>query len=361
MRTLNQYLGRAFGVSFLLTVAVLTFVMSLVSLFRITDLLARGVPAGLIAQFFLWSMPALLVFTIPVSVLTATLLVYGRLSHNGELTAMRACGISLWQTARRPIFGACLMTAVCLGANFELAPRIDRLQRAFRATIRSDVAINLLEEGQFVPVSPGVSVYIWRKKGDQLKRVVIADRTEGFLRRIEAAEGTLRTPPDGASIELDLRDVRITPFIDGDSAGGFCERWPVRIPIDTRDANPEWPPSSLRLPELINALADRHPESGTAPDAREHLRLVVEIQMRLVLSVACLAFVLLGIPLGIRNPRRESSVSVGISLLLAFTYYLFIIAAQTLSRRPELSPHLFVWLPVPVSVMVGLVLIRRSN
>ena len=117
MRTLNQYIGRSFVSSFAMTAVVLTFVMSLVSLFRITDMLALGVPMGLIGRFFLWSMPALLVFTIPVSVLTAALLLFGRLSHEGELTAMRACGISLWQIARRPVLYAVLLSVICLAGR----------------------------------------------------------------------------------------------------------------------------------------------------------------------------------------------------------------------------------------------------
>ena len=114
MRTLNHYIGRSFLASFFMTVLVLTFVMSIGSLFRITDMIAKGVPLASIGQFFLWSMPALLVFTIPVSVLTGVLLVFGRLSHEGELTAMKACGISLWQTARRPLLYGVLLSAVCL-------------------------------------------------------------------------------------------------------------------------------------------------------------------------------------------------------------------------------------------------------
>ncbi len=362
MRTLNQYIGRSFASSFVLAAVVLTFVMSLVSLFQITDLLARGVPLGLILSFFLWSMPALLVFTIPVSVLTSALLLFGRLSHEGELTAMRACGISLWQAARRPILYSLLLTAVCLAVNFELTPRIERRQRAFRDRMRSEFALTLLEEGQFVEIANHRSVYVWRKKGNALKKIVVADRSEGFLRRIEAETGVVQVSPDRLFLELDLRSVRISPFIDGKSASGFCERWPIRIPL-TKDGGkaPSTPPSALTLKELMAAVGEHNPVTGRTPNPVERLRLVVEVNIRVVMALACLAFVLLGIPLGVRNPRRESAVSVGISLLLAFIFYLFIVAAETLGRRPEMVPHLFVWFPIPVSFILGSWLFRRLN
>ncbi len=361
MRTLNQYIGRSFTSSFLLTVLVLTFVMSLGSLFRITDMLARGVPLLLIGQFFLWSMPALLVFTIPVSVLTAVLLVFGRLSHDGELTAMKACGVSLWQTARSPLIAACLLTAICLGMNFEVAPRIEQQQRGLMEQMRADVMLSLLEEGQFVPMSPGVSVYIWRKKGPQLQNVVIMEQSKGQPRRIEARSGTVAVTPDGKFFQLELKDVKITPFLDGKSASGFSEYWPVRIPIQAKARTMKSSPSSLTADALSAELIRLNPRTGSQPDPLEHLRMKVEVSTRIVMALGCLAFVFIGIPLGIRNPRRESSISIGLSLLLAFIFYLFIIVALTLARRPEFSPHLFVWFPIPVSVMLGAWLIRRMN
>ena len=103
------------------------------------------------------------------------------------------------------------------------------------------------------------------------------------------------------------------------------------------------------------------PATATRPERLEYLRLLVEVNKRIVMALGCVAFVFLGVPLGISNPRRESSISVGLSLLLAFVFYLFIILAQTLGRRPELFPHLFVWFPIPVSIILGILLIRRMN
>jgi lipopolysaccharide export system permease protein len=361
MRTLNQYIGRSFTSSFFMTVLVLTFVMSMGSLFRITDMLAKGVSFVSIGQFFIWSMPALLIFTIPISVLTAVLMVFGRLSHEGELTAMKACGISLWQTARRPFLYATMLSAVCLVLNFEVGPRIEQRQIVLMNEMRADIILSLLEEGQFIQMAPGVSVYIWRKKGPRLQQVVIIEQSGGKPRRIEARTGIVSVSPDGQFFQLDLQDVRISPFIDGRSASGFCEQWPVRIPIKEKNRMAKPTPSSLTSSALAGELIRLHPVSGTNPDFLEHLRLLVEVNKRLVMSLGCLAFVFLGVPLGIRNPRRESSISIGISLALAFIFYLFIIVAKTLGRRPDLFPHLFVWFPIPVSIILGVWLIRRMD
>ena len=75
----------------------------------------------------------------------------------------------------------------------------------------------------------------------------------------------------------------------------------------------------------------------------------------------CISFVLLGMPLGIRAHRRESSIGVAMSLLLIFAFYLFIIIADSFSRTPGIRPDLIVWMPVVISVALGSYLVQRAN
>jgi hypothetical protein len=90
-------------------------------------------------------------------------------------------------------------------------------------------------------------------------------------------------------------------------------------------------------------------------------RAKVEIGVRATLAVACLCFVLVGIPLGMQSHRRQSSVGIGISLAVAGAFYVFCIAAESLSKHPELHAYWLLPVPVVVCVVLGVVLIRRHN
>ena len=87
----------------------------------------------------------------------------------------------------------------------------------------------------------------------------------------------------------------------------------------------------------------------------------VELHKRAALGCAAFFFALIGMPLGIRSHRRESTVGVAIGLGIALLFYLAMILADALKRSPQLHPELIVWLPVAICVLVAAVLIPRNQ
>jgi lipopolysaccharide export LptBFGC system permease protein LptF len=126
------------------------------------------------------------------------------------------------------------------------------------------------------------------------------------------------------------------------------------------------PPDEAELANRVDVVEKRlkRVRADLAPRfrrEREISRAKVEIGVRATLAAACLCFVLVGIPLGMQSHRRQSSVGIGISLAIAGAFYIFCIAAESLSKHPELHAHWLLPVPVVVCAVLGAVLIRRRD
>ena len=84
-----------------------------------------------------------------------------------------------------------------------------------------------------------------------------------------------------------------------------------------------------------------------------------EVNKRFSFSLACIAFALIAVPLGVTAQRRETSIGFAISLGIALTYFMFIIIADTFRNNPNAYPHLLVWVPNVIFIGLGLYLFRR--
>ena len=365
MRILNRYLATEFLVSFGVTLLVFTFVMSIGVVFKVSDLLARGVSWQPVFQVLLTGVPAALIFSIPISILTSCLLMFGRLSADGEITAMRCSGIGLWQVLSRPMIVACAMLAVCIYINNDLAPKSHFARRLLVSQLGVESPMELLEEGRFIQDFAGLTVYIGQREGDQLRNVRLYDqRKKDVKREIRARSGTMRVATNGTDLVLDLSDVRVDPFSDDRPGPAFCSRWSTVIPNALRSRQPKKNQDDMNFAELWEGIrhpAAYFPELDAESLTAQRTSLAVEFNKRLALSFACVAFVLLGVSLGVKAHRKESSIGVGISLALVFNFYLFIIIAESLSKYPEVRPDFIVWMPVLIAVTLGAWLMERAN
>jgi lipopolysaccharide export system permease protein len=372
VRVLQKYILTDYLVAFVMTLSVFTFVMCVGVVIKAIDVAARGVSPELIAKIFLLNIPYMFTFSIPMSVLTACLLLFGRLSFDGELTAMRACGMSLWQIIAPIIIMSILFTTLCIYINLSVAPRCKAAFRTVLLEIGVDEPINLLEAGRFIQDFPNLMIYVAERDGNVVHDVVVYEKDEtGPVRNVRAERGEIRVDKVAKVMYIDLYNVRIDQrdkTVTGETPKSHyinAAYYPVKLDFSSFSKKMrKKKPSDMVFFELINNIRDvksAFPDLEPKDLARQKMFMIVEVNKRLAVSLSCFAFTLLGIPLGMKSKRKESSIGVGISLGMVFLFYLFIIVANSLVGNPQLRPDMIVWLPVILSELIGFYLVYREN
>lgn len=370
MRIVSRYVRDSYLVTFIMTLLVLTFVMCVMVLFRIADAIAMGGSLTLIGKIFLAGLPSAIGFSIPFSIITAALLTFGKLSANGEITAMKSSGIRMLQIMRQPILFALLMSAVCLYLNAELIPQSYHMRRTALQQLGLESPLQLIEEGRPIREFPGMTFYIGRKNGNKIEDIIIyqALSRNSPTREIRARSGVVSPAEDKKSILIDLYDVRIDPFYEDRPGAGTASHFPYSIDLSKliggNTATKTKKKSDMTLMEIMDARANlqaSYPEMKADALARQDMSLKVEFNKRLVMAISCFVFVLLGAPLATKTHRQETTIGIGISLGLIFCFYLFVIIAETLTNYPWTQPHLILWIPVVLATSLGLYLTNRCD
>jgi len=109
-----------------------------------------------------------------------------------------------------------------------------------------------------------------------------------------------------------------------------------------------------------NGAADRVQETTRQFFLRERSNLRVEFSKRLVFAMASLCFVLIGVPLGIKAQRKESTVGMAISLVTALVYYMVVILMLGLEDRYVLHPEVLIWLAPALCLALAMRLVPKN-
>lgn len=374
MRTLNRYILKDYLLVFLAALGLITFVMTVGALVKAVDLMARGISPLLITKFFFQNVPYILAFSTPISTLFAALLLFGRLSMDNEISAMKACGISLWRLAAPLIVLSVLLSAVCIYVNCEVAPAAKYANKKLLRSAGIEEPINLLEEGRFIKDFPGLMIYVGQKNGNRVNDVVAYELEDDdtIKRSVRAKEGEIVADETNRVLIVKLYDVRIEmpdaddPYDVSKTMYLNAEYYPVKLDIDEmlKSDRIRVKPSYMRMGELVERIRNVDKDFAMlSPEERaiERMELVVEANQRVSIAIGCFTFMLIGIPLGVKSHRRETSIGMVVSLGIVFAYYIFIVIAEALTDYPGLHPNLILWAPLVFTQLLGFHLIHKAS
>ncbi len=322
--------------------------------------------------------PDLLVYALPVGLLTGILLTMGRLSAQSELTAFRASGVSIFRLSSSVIVLSILGTVASLVVNFYYGPRATAAFRQEKESIIQRDPLRFLQEKTFVKGFSGLIIYVGEKNGAELKdlwiweldeqnRVVRFTRAESGVVRYNQDANELVLVPYMASVEIrdpdapeDFKKIRASLSFETTKMVLSLDRIFGRV---TFQKKLKW--MTFKELQTVESEALAQMKTGN-PEERVEAKVIyhkakMAFHEKFAMGFSVLSFALIGVPLGVSVSRKETSANLFLALGLALAYYFMMMAISWMDGLPQYRPELLFWVPNFMYQGIGCWLFYRAD
>ena len=363
----SHYILRAALPYVFLSLLLLTAVLYAQQIEKFAELaLFTQVPFSLFGQLATALFPGVLVFALPIAVLTGIIIGFARMGSDSEIVAMRAAGVSTWTMLLPMLLIGLIVSGVTIYLHMKEAPRAARdIRRAalLGALRRLDSPV---EPRTFNTDIPGYVIYV--RDGNKVQglwgRVFIfsQDPADSSVHVVTARSGRIDSSVEQSELVLsDAVAIRIPAAGETKEKPFVVERLDqLRLAIKTGRAEildqlkkDEIGPDELEWRDL-----QKMAYHGAAKEGREAQR---TLHRRMALSVSPFVFALLGGAFGLRVRRGGRGLGLLLSLAVLIVYYLISLFGESLSKVGTVAPMTGAWMATGFMGLLSLALLGLTR
>ena len=360
-RILDRYIFREVILAFFFGICAFSAVfIGSGTLFKIAKYITDyGASFTAVVKIFVYGMPAIIIWTFPMSMLLATLLTFGRLSSNSEITAMKSCGIGFYRIAAPAIFIGLMVSGLAILFNEHVVPWANT---SYNNVLYYEI------QGK-TDMKSQEHVIVKEIKDGKLQRLV-------YAREYEAESETLQ----GVTMQAFSEEGQLTRVENAAYAEWKNDTWIMHqgmlydISEDERTHSMRFEKQILPIKASPRQIVreQKKPEELTMAELKSQIaimktqyvntsKLETELYQRVTVPMASLIFALIGVPLGLQPTRNSSSMGFALSVIIIFVYYAVMTLANAIGRSGAISPMYAVWIPNVIGLVFGMLLIRRAS
>jgi lipopolysaccharide export system permease protein len=344
LKTIHAYVLKEMLPSFLLSVALLTLLFMVNKVFLCLELILNNkVTLGQTLFLYLTFLPVIFSLTVPMAMMVGTLLSFGRLSSDMEVTAFKSGGGHLFHLVA-PLLGlGAVMTLAMLFFNDRISPQAKFLSKKMEFDIVRSNADVAIRENVFVDQFEGHQFIIDHKDpSGALSQIKVFDHWSPgpTVQTTVARTGSVFTDQKNYQVFFNLQDGVMSWANENYHTFNrlFFDRYTIRLKLAERlngDADLKKDYEEMNLRELTQAArAEKDKEQI------DHIR--TEFQKRIALPFACLILPWFCAPLGLWL-RSKGFMGFVLGLILIALYYLMFFLGQTLSSEGRVPAVLGLW------------------
>jgi lipopolysaccharide export system permease protein len=354
MKVVHKSILWELGSTFLLSLVSLNFFLLMEKVLRLSRLLS-GIGASIqdFAKMILYIQPQLMLLTIPMSLLLSTLLCYGRLNADSELTALRAAGMP-FRDISLPVF-VLGMTCFIFGlvVSFYVSPWSALKLRDSIVKVILQRAPSAIEAGIFNTSFKDLVVLVRDKpEPDRMLGIFIYDsrNPKEQPKVLTAREGRISADRN-ADLSLYLKDGYIHIGKPEGSTEVFFRGYNLSLNLSLE--GPARKNSEMTPFELIGEAKKR--------EGQERMPLLLEFHRRISLPFLCLLLMFLGPPLALISGKSGRFGGLTIGLAVFTVFYVILVYGENLARSGKVPHYAGAWAPVLILALSSLWAFRKAD
>ncbi len=422
LKVLPKYLLREHIGPFILALSIINSLFVLNLLVRdLGKFLSKGIAFPIILEFLFLNLAWMIALSVPMAVLCATIMAFGRLSAENEMTAVKAGGVSLLQILPSILAVSACITAGLIWFNNQVLPDFNHKARLLATDIARKKPTLNLDSGVLYTEIPNYGIMVQniedKDSVSYLQDVIIDDQTESMvIKTISANRGELRMNEQSGLLQITLYDGELHE-IDLNKPESFKKlvfpKHVLRISINEtllnrsqsgyrgdREKSAEQLMETVKvnrkriaerqrnLAKLMRTQFSKYKDSAKSGEwtlkaliqdnkqlkrrlqseinmidsyKKSGSKYLVEVHKKYSIPAACIVFILVGAPLGIFIQRGGWAVTAALSFAFFIIYWACLIDGEILADRGIVSPFMAMWLPNFVLGAAGLVLLWRAT
>ena len=392
------------GILFFTFVFVIQLLPELIRL-----IMNNGAPLWMSLETFVYMLPFNIGITIPMSILMASIIGYGRLSSDNEIIVMRALGFPHMRIYMPIIILGIITFIFSLFFNNVIMSESNYRYRAlisYMVNIRPSIAVGKLEFANIEDMGLSIGAKYADDKsisnvviydGSKTKRVITAkyglwknNEANSQVVTLTLYDGVVQEMPNYGFVSndytvfdsMDINIVRDVSTLTSHERGlREMPSWEIRKKINIAKSNANKSVDEqitgminnsykgLKKKPDLTAFSNEYITTNAAEltairekaiDEAVPYFYYIEFHKFISIPAACLFMVLIGAPLGIVGKRSGKGFGFGISVIVVVIYYLLITAAELMAGGKKVPPMLAMWFPNIVLALMGSFFMIRS-
>jgi len=341
MKILDRYVAGEFARFFALVLAAFITLYLLIDFFeKIRMFMSNAASVRQVASHFFYTIPMIITQTLPASVLLASLITFGTLSRNGEITAMKAGGISLYRIAAPVlVIAGALCFALFVFSEYVTPKTYERAEYIRLVEVQKQTQLGTFKQNQ-----------LWYRGKMGIYNFQFFDAQKNSLQGItihylkDMSELTMRIDAERAEWKDGrwlFHNLLITRFPEGD----FPQPQRVRKQIVDLPEKPSDFQVVQKDAEKMGFFELRKYIRKLQSDGYDATRYVVDMHGKVAFSLVSLILAVIGAAFSVRSERSGGIVqSIGAGIVLGFSYWILFAFSLSLGRSGTISPLPAAWL-----------------